>query len=71
MTEFDDIQERLEGAVVQVAELLNKYGSTPCTPAEICAVMLAKEINYLTLSINRNAMASERLADALTEKPDD
>lgn len=65
MTEFDDIQERLEGSIASVAELLNKHGSAPCTAAEISSVLLAKEINYLTLSVNRQAVALDKIAEQL------
>ncbi len=62
MKEFEDIQERLESAIVRCAQLLNKHGSTPCTTSDIANTVLAKEINYLTLAINRQAVAMDDIA---------
>ncbi len=65
MSEFDDIQERLVGAVEEVADHLNRHSSEPCTATEIANIILAREINWLTLSVNRQAMALDKIADEL------
>lgn len=63
MTEFDDIQERLEDAIARSAELLTQYGSQSCSPAEIAHVVLAREIAFLTLAVNRQAKTVDDIAE--------
>ena len=55
-----DVNQELEQAVTRMAEVFRKHCETKATPADVATLMLSREVNLLTLQL-------ERIEERLTE----